>query len=268
MSKIIRDAEDFDGDLESDYRAGYGAPRLELLRRRTFESHGAFLLPYLRAWHTVLDCGCGPGVISIGLAGRVPQGSLTCIDLSERQLEESRLRARQAGAGNISFFRQDAGALGFATATFDVVFANALVEHLRAPAPALREMWRVLRPGGILALRSPNWTALRLSPASDAGSMCVELFASRLRCRRALADGGEVARLLEGLHPAAVGRSESDEAHQPAGLFAEAIITSLPAAGPDTLPPTIDAFRAWSRDPSSIAVEKWDEIILMKEKYL
>jgi len=256
MSKTIQYGEDFHGQFESDYRVGYGAPRLEFLRGRTFESHGAFLLPYLRAGHTVLDCGCGPGVISVGLARRVPQGSLTCIDLSGYQLEEARRRAQQAGVGNIHFFCQDARALGFAHATFDVVFANALIEHLPVPAPALREMWRVLRPGGILALRSPNWTALRLSPASDASSMCVELFASRFRSRRALADGGEVVRLLEQLHPAAVRRSESAEIHRPPGPFVEAIIASLPAAGPDTPPPTIDAFRAWSRDPYSSAVEK------------
>jgi SAM-dependent methyltransferase len=48
----------------------------------------------------------------------------------------------------------------------DVVFANGLIEHLEAPAIAIEEFSRVLKTGGIVALRSPDWGTILLEPTS------------------------------------------------------------------------------------------------------
>jgi SAM-dependent methyltransferase len=51
---------------------------------------------------------------------------------------------------------------------FDVVFAHALFEHLSDPLKALREVYRVLRPAGIAAISSPDWTGTLVAPPDSA----------------------------------------------------------------------------------------------------
>jgi ubiquinone/menaquinone biosynthesis C-methylase UbiE len=191
-----------------------------------------------------------------------------CCDVSLPQLEETKLRAHRANVLNIHPIQQDVRALGFESETFDVVFANALIEHLPDPAEALLEMWRVLRPGGVLALRSPDWTAVRLAPHSDFGGLCVEAYASQLQTRHVFADSGAMAPLFRHLRHAAINRSTSSELHIKADLFAEVIISSLsarPADYPEITSVMLDKFRAWGYESSSVAVETWDDIILIKD---
>jgi ubiquinone/menaquinone biosynthesis C-methylase UbiE len=108
------------------------------------------LLASLPRRDAMLDVGCGTGNV-LRLA-RPHFRRCVGVDLSTKLLGELRRReAPDLAAG-------EAARLPFADASFDLVSMYAMVHHLLDPAPAFREAWRVLRPGGALFLdHDPNW---------------------------------------------------------------------------------------------------------------
>ena len=146
------------------YTHGHHQSVVQSHARRTVEVEGAFVLPELRAGQRLLDAGCGPGSITVGLARAVAPGEVVGIDLSEDVLETAREQAEAAGVGNVDLQIGDIYGLDFAAASFDVVFAHQLLQHLTDPVRALREMRRVLRPGGLLAVRDSDYATMSPAP--------------------------------------------------------------------------------------------------------
>lgn len=102
-----------------------------------------------RPGEMVLDISCGTGLVTLPLADIVqPGGSVTGVDLSEGMIQEARLRAEKKGVENVSFKQMDAEALGFSDNSFDVVICSLGLMYFPYPQKALREMHRVLKPGG------------------------------------------------------------------------------------------------------------------------
>jgi SAM-dependent methyltransferase len=100
---------------------------------------------------TVADFGCGPGAVSRMLAALVgASGSVIGIDFHAPQIEEARRLSAREGVANTSFVTADACKTGLPGNQFDLVYCRFLLLHLLDPASCLREMWRVLKPGGIL----------------------------------------------------------------------------------------------------------------------
>lgn len=129
----------------------------------------------LRAGVRMLDCGCGPGTITIGLASLVAPGEVIGIDMAQAQLDRARAAAAQEGVKNVRFEIGDVCALTYADASFDVVTSHSLLEHLPNPLLALQEMARVLRPGGYLAIRSVDFEHQITWPDLPAFRQAVEL---------------------------------------------------------------------------------------------
>lgn len=115
-------------------------------RRRVYE-----LLPHAPGAR-LLDVGCGPGVM---VGDLVTRGfDLYGVDISERMIEECRSRFPQLDAGRFSVGRvQD---LRFPSESFDVVLCVGVVEYLEDDGEAIREMARVLKPGGVAIITLPN----------------------------------------------------------------------------------------------------------------
>jgi ubiquinone/menaquinone biosynthesis C-methylase UbiE len=134
------------------------------LAARTVTHDAAFLLPYLHPGMELLDVGCGPGSITVGLAEAVAPGSVVGVDLQAAQVEQARALAAKRGVNNIRFEAADIFQLPFADASFDVVFANAVLMHLPDPVAALRELRRVLRPAGIIGVRDPDLETMIIAP--------------------------------------------------------------------------------------------------------
>ena len=65
---------------------------------------------------------------------------------------------------NLEFVEGDVYALDYADASFDVVYANQLLQHLADPVAALQEMRRVLRPGGLLGVRDADYATMHPAP--------------------------------------------------------------------------------------------------------
>jgi ubiquinone/menaquinone biosynthesis C-methylase UbiE len=115
----------------------------------------------------VLDVACGTGLVSIEAARAVgPSGQVVGIDLSERMVEAAQTRLRDRSLSNCKFSRMDAEALALADASFDVALCSLGLMYMPDPERALREMTRVLRPGGRVALAvwgeraNCGWSAL------------------------------------------------------------------------------------------------------------
>ena len=134
---------------------------------RTATQDAAFLLPYLRPGMELLDVGCWPGSITVGLAEAVAPGLVVGVDLQAAQVEQARAVAAERGVNNVRFEMADTYRLPFADASFDVVFANAVLMHLHDPLVALRELRRVLRPSGFVGVRNPDFATFLISPLTS-----------------------------------------------------------------------------------------------------
>jgi len=146
----------------------------DILTSRTLDSHGAFVQPWLRPGLEVLDLGCGPGTITLGLAEAVLPGRVTGIDASPQAIETAQRLAAGLERVNGTFRTGNACELPFERGTFDLVFCHALLEHLPRPAEALAEILRVLRPGGIAALCASDWNQFLIAPESPALGFALE----------------------------------------------------------------------------------------------
>lgn len=137
----------------SPYAMGYSEEFLSLLARRNAETVAFHLLPHLRPGMKVLDFGCGPGTISVGLAKAVAPGELQGVDIEASQIAMAQAAAQAGGHDNAHFQVSDATNLPFADNTFDVAHCHAVLMHVPKLAQALAEVKRVLKPGGILSAR-------------------------------------------------------------------------------------------------------------------
>lgn len=124
---------------------------------------------------TILDIGCGPGTITADLASYVHDGRITGLDSADI-LEKARAHAAEKGVQNIDFVTGDIHALPYPDAAFDVTYAHQVLQHIADPVQALREMRRVTRPGGLVAVRDVDMSATAWWPASAAMAQWLELY--------------------------------------------------------------------------------------------
>lgn len=100
-----------------------------------------------------LDCGCADGGYTVALVD-LGAKSAVGVDIQEEQIVQDRERER--AHPSIRFLRASAESLPFPEASFDGVLLNEVLEHVTDEVQALREIHRVLRPGGYLIVMSPN----------------------------------------------------------------------------------------------------------------
>jgi ubiquinone/menaquinone biosynthesis C-methylase UbiE len=113
---------------------------------------GTFLTPHLRAGMRLIDCGCGPGSITVDLAGIVAPGEVIGVDRREDALTHARMLARERGIANVAFEAANIYQLPYADGSFDAAFTCAVLQHLAAPLAALKEIRRVLKPDGVIGI--------------------------------------------------------------------------------------------------------------------
>jgi SAM-dependent methyltransferase len=105
------------------------------------------------AGERVLDVACGTGLVSLAAADGVGSGGRVLgVDLSQAMVDAATAAARRRGLGHAAFARMDAESLALADASFDLALCGLGLMYLPEPERALREMRRVLRPGGRIAL--------------------------------------------------------------------------------------------------------------------
>lgn len=155
-----------DGSVETArYTHGHSAAVLSAHSRRGAEDSAAYLLAHLRAGMDLLDVGCGPASITADLAEHVAPGRVVALDAAAGALEAARATLRERGLSEqVEVTSGDVMALPFEDASFDVVHAHQVLQHLADPVGALAEMRRVTRPGGIVAVRDAVYSAMTWFP--------------------------------------------------------------------------------------------------------
>src|SRR5262245_39693048 len=112
----------------------------------------------------VADLGCGVGMVTALLAELVgPEGYVDGIDFSRAQLVQARKRLRLVGT-NASLVEASATDTGLPPESFDLVYCRFLLIHLHDPERALREMFNLLKPNGILVCEDGDLTASGSEP--------------------------------------------------------------------------------------------------------
>ncbi len=129
--------------------------------REMFLALAGDLLSELGTARRVLDAGCGPGQFTIVVAERLPDAEVWGIDVAPIMIELARAHARESpAAARLHFQEADVGALPFPDAHFDAVLSTGSIKHWPDPVAGLRELHRVLAPGGRAFVAEMN----RLAP--------------------------------------------------------------------------------------------------------
>lgn len=185
----------------SKYAHGHSAETVKGHAHRTADTFARFLLPHLSPGQKVLDVGCGPGSITLGLAEY--GGEVIGLDQAEEVIAGAQAgigkTAREKGL-KLEFQVGDLLALPFPDGHFDVVFAHQVMLHIPAPQldPAFTELRRVLKPGGLLAIRDgkPEYGGSATYPYNPLFSKTIDIIVSRVHASGAEAEaaGGFVQR--------------------------------------------------------------------------
>ncbi len=163
------------------YTHGHDESVLRSHRWRTVENSAAYLLPHLQPGLHLLDIGCGPGNITADFARRLAPGRVLGVDSSADVIAAAR-----RDYPDTAFEVGDVYRLPFADASWDVVHAHQVLQHVPDPVGAIREMRRVAKPGGIVAARDSDYAAFTWHPADERLDRWLALYHEIAR-----ANGGE-----------------------------------------------------------------------------
>jgi len=184
------------GDQVKDiYTHGHHPSVVSQHSARTAADSAGFLLPHLKPGLRCLDVGCGPGSISVGLAHAVgPTGLLMAVDVEKEVVKQCTRRFEEAG---VSTFASSTVASvyhlneHFEENTFDICYANQVLQHLSDPVKALREMKRVVKhPGGIIAVRDADYASMLCHPSLPGIDRWREVYRKTARKNGAEPDAG------------------------------------------------------------------------------
>jgi SAM-dependent methyltransferase len=175
--RFERSGTDDQGRVASaTYIHGYDQFVVEFMATRKANVEAGFILPYLQPGMRVLDVGSGPGTITVGLAAAVAPGEVVGIDREASQVERARALAAEQGVTNVRFELAHAKEIPFPDGSFDAAFEHTLLEHVADPAGIVREMYRVLKPGGVVGVADGDWNGFILAPRSDLVTDSVALY--------------------------------------------------------------------------------------------
>jgi 2-polyprenyl-3-methyl-5-hydroxy-6-metoxy-1,4-benzoquinol methylase len=193
-ARVNTDAGRTDTRIPDTYTHGHHESVLRSHEWRTAENSAGYLLPHLRPDMDLLDVGCGPGTITLDLAQRLAGGRVLGIDTAGEIVDAAQRRASERGDDTTRFEIGDAYGLEQPDDSFDVVHAHQVLQHLTDPVAALREMRRVCRPGGLVAVRDSDYATMTWFPANGGLTDWLDLYHRVARGNNAEPDAGRELR--------------------------------------------------------------------------
>ena len=162
-------------NIEGEYLLAGGAAELERLRlqARVWEPEAEAMLDRIGVAPDAhcIDLGCGAKGILGPLSRRVgPSGRVVGVDVDAKQLAGARAFATEADLSNVEILELDAYHTGLPAQAFDLVHVRFVFAPVGRDEELLREMLRLVRPGGIVAIQEPDassWTCLPPHPSWD-----------------------------------------------------------------------------------------------------
>lgn len=171
------------------YTHGHHEAVLRSHKSRTAENSAAYLRDSLKPGLDLLDVGCGPGTITVDLARLVAPGRVIGIDRSDDVLAQAAAYAAEQHV-DAAFETGDVYALAYDDASFDVVHAHQVLQHLSDPVAALVEMRRVTRTGGVVAARDGDYSSFSWAPLDPRLDRWLEIYRAVARRNQAEPDAG------------------------------------------------------------------------------
>jgi len=172
------------------YTHGHHESVLRSHQWRTADNSAAYLTGHLRNGMSLLDVGCGPGTITADFARLTAPGPVVGIDLAPAVIDVARRETAELGLTNLRFATDDVYGLSLEEGSFDVVHAHQVLQHLSDPVGALAQMRRVLRDGGLLAVRDADYGGFIWYPKSSVLERWMAIYHELTTINRAEADGG------------------------------------------------------------------------------
>ena len=262
------------------YTMGYGPAATAIMATRSAQSHASFFLPHLKPGMSLLDCGCGPGTITLGFAELVAPGQVIGTEIEDSQVELARENAFQRKVSNARFETANIYELPFADSSFDTVFISAVLGNLQEPLRGVREACRVLKPGGLIGVKEFDHGGDLVYPLEPAIQQYRELY-FRLRSENGhdplsgrklgalLLNGGFVDLKLSACYELyADPGSVQGFAQVSAGLLRESWGEAFMSRGwatRDDIQEMSDAWSRFSNFPGAIFAAAWCEAVARKK---
>jgi SAM-dependent methyltransferase len=135
------------------------------IEARSASGYAGFFMRSVKPGSVILDCGCGPGTITVGLVpGCDNPRAVIGLDRDAAQMRAACEYSRAKGISSVCFLAGDAFGLPFRAGTFDAVLVHSMLEAIAEPLHALREIRRVLKPGGLVGAASVDYGGVVIFP--------------------------------------------------------------------------------------------------------
>ena len=270
--------------VDNRERVKFTSDFLDFFSDRHAATHATFFIDYVKSGMKMLDCGCGPGSITLDFAEIVAPEQAIGIDIEPAQIEKAKTLQEKRKVSNIEFQVGDINKLPFEDNTFDAVFTHGVIEYFRDPAHAFKEIHRVLKKSGVLGARHGDWGGFLLATRDEFTKKGFSIFIRFME-----KNGGDpffgrnqVSYLRKAGFQRIIPSASYDcwtptlEIARRVGNFMEVYFKSEEFVKPildygfadkQTLQKIQASFDTWGEDPDIFAAEAWGEAVACKSKF-